>query len=141
MARIECGESVIQICKDIHISERTFYAFKRDNEEREKKYARAKEQQADYFCEEIMEIADNSLNDWVERENAKTGEKYVALNNEALERSKIRIEARKWTMGKNKRKKYGDNVDLTSKGEHVNASAADIALALSALYQGENENE
>ena len=71
-------------------------------------YARAKERQAEAFNEELLDIADDGRNDWIERENKRTGETFIALNEEAVARSKLRIEARKWLMGKMKPKKYGD---------------------------------
>ena len=73
------------------------------------RYMRAqKSRQAEYFAEELIDIADDGRNDWEERENQKTGASYIALNEEAISRSKVRIETRKWLMGKMKPKKYGD---------------------------------
>jgi hypothetical protein len=43
---------------------------------------------------------------------------------EAAERSKIRIEARKWLMGKSKSKKDGEMIDLT----HAASNAAIIIV-------------
>jgi hypothetical protein len=43
---------------------------------------------------------------------------------EAAERSKIRIEARKWLMGKSKSKKDGEKIDLT----HAASNAAIIIV-------------
>jgi hypothetical protein len=73
-------------------------------------YARAKEQQAEAFAEEIIDIADDARNDWIERENQRTGQTFIALNEEAIARSRVRIDARKWLMGKSKPKKYGDKM-------------------------------
>jgi hypothetical protein len=111
MTRIECGESVISICKDVRISERTFYAFKRDNEEREKKYARAKERQQDYYAEQIIEIADEASKDI-----AIDSEGKPYIDGFAVQRAKLMIDTRKWTMGKLALRKYGDKqaVDHTS---------------------------
>ena len=78
-----------------------------DNKEFQDQYAHAKEFQADMMAEEIIDIADDGANDWEERES-KNGNTFIALNGEHFGRSKIRIEARKWLMGKMKPKKYGD---------------------------------
>jgi hypothetical protein len=52
-------------------------------------YVRAREVQADTLIDDILEIADDSMNDWVERENARTGQTYIALNDEAIARAKL----------------------------------------------------
>lgn len=111
--RIAVGESVRQICLLENMpDDATFYRWLLKYDEFRDKYARAKEAQADRFNEELIEIADDSRNDWIERENKRTGETYIALNEEALGRAKLRVETRKWLMGKHKPKKYGDAVNL-----------------------------
>lgn len=55
------------------------------------KYTRAKEAQADYFAEEYLDIADGKGD---------------------VVRDRLRLEARKWLMGKMKPKKYGDKTIL-----------------------------
>jgi hypothetical protein len=75
----------------------------------QQQYAQAKEAQMDLMAEEIVEIADDGRNDWVQRE-AKNGGTYVALNDEAIARSRVRIETRKWLMSKFACRKYGDRI-------------------------------
>jgi len=71
-------------------------------------YARAKEAQTDAFAEEILDIADDASNDWMEfHQGDNVGWRE---NGEAIRRSQTRIEARKWLMGKMKPKKYGDKI-------------------------------
>jgi hypothetical protein len=137
--RIACGESVNQICKDPNmISRETFYAAMRPDTPEAKalsdKYARAKLIQADYFAEEIIDIADDGRNDWIERENARTGEKYIALNSEAIERSRIRIDARKWNAAKNAPKKYGDKLQQ----EHTSPDRS-MSPSPTVIYQSTEE--
>jgi len=109
--RIAIGESVRQICLLEHMpDEATFYRWLLKYDDLREKYARAKEAQADRFNEELTEIADDGRNDWVERENQRTGSTFIALNEEAIARAKLRIETRKWLMGKHKPKKYGDKI-------------------------------
>ena len=107
--RIALGESVRQICMlEDMIDEATFYRWLLKHEEMREKYACAKAAQADRFNEELIEIADDGRNDWIERENQRTGQTFIALNEEAIARAKLRVETRKWLMGKHKPKKYGD---------------------------------
>lgn len=77
-------------------------------------YARAREIQALVMVDELMEIADDSRNDWIEREN-KEGETEIAFNPEAVQRSKLRSDTRKWLMGKMAPKRFGDKVQVTGK--------------------------
>lgn len=82
-------------------------------------YARAREAQADTMAEDILEIADDGRNDWV-----KTQEGGDAYNGDHVQRSKLRVDARKWLMSKMAPKKYGDKVtqELVGKdGSQLNA--------------------
>lgn len=73
-------------------------------------YARAREQQADFLAEEILEIADDGSNDLMTVTRGDTT--YEQENKEVTNRSKLRVEARKWIASKLKPKKYGDRLDL-----------------------------
>ena len=87
-------------------------------------YAHAKEIQADAFAEELLDIVDDGRNDWIERESKKTGETYIALNEEAIARSRLRTDTRKWLMGKMKPKKYGDSNMV----KHADANGEKLGL-------------
>lgn len=116
--RIMAGEPLIQICRDPKMPcERTVYTWLEDPKREEflQRYVRARERQAERMADEIMEISDDSRNDWVEREN-KDGTTYEALNGEHVQRSKLRTENRKWLMSKLLPKKYGDRVSLEHSG-------------------------
>ncbi len=75
-------------------------------------YARAKAMQADHMAEEIIEIADDGSNDWMTREQENGGTTTV-LDHEHVQRSKLRVDARKWVMAKMAPRKYGDQVAIT----------------------------
>lgn len=77
------------------------------------RYARAREAQADALFDEMLDIADDGTNDWVERKR-DDGSTDTVLDHEHVQRSKLRIEARKWMAGKLRPKVYGDKLDLTS---------------------------
>jgi hypothetical protein len=80
------------------------------------KYARACEERSEAMAEDILSIADDGTNDWMTVEG-KNGNEYQVVNNEAMQRSRLRIETRKWLMAKTKPKKYGDKIDVTSDGK------------------------
>lgn len=71
-------------------------------------YAQAREDQADTIFEEILTIADDARNDWMERR----GEEDAGwqANGEHIQRSRLRVDARKWMAGKLRPKVYGDKI-------------------------------
>ena len=109
--RIAHGESLRSICRDMHMPETmTVYRWLLKTEKYADfcyQYARAREVQADYFMDEITDIADDGTNDWEEREG-KNGKVFVKLNPEAVQRSKLRIETRCKRAGQMAPKKYND---------------------------------
>lgn len=76
------------------------------------KYARAKEAQADFMVEEILEISDDGRNDFIESLDKDEQPMGYKLNGEHVQRSKLRVDARKWVAAKLKPKKYGDKLEL-----------------------------
>lgn len=78
----------------------------REKEDFRNQYARAKEEQADYLAEQILDIADDSSNDTV------MGEFGPMEHKEWINRSRLRVDARKWIASKLKPKKYGDKLEL-----------------------------
>jgi hypothetical protein len=86
----------------------------RNNEDFSHKYACAKEDQADFLAEEIIEIADDSSQDELHTEFG------IKENREFINRSRLRIDARKWVASKLKPKTYGDKIDHTTNGKEIN---------------------
>jgi hypothetical protein len=110
------GRSLRSVCKEDWAPEtRTIFRWLRLNDEFCRQYARAKEESADSLADEIIEIADDGTNDFVERQT-RNGT-YVALNPEAAARSRLRVDARKWIASKLKPKKYGEKIEHEHKGE------------------------
>ena len=83
-------------------------------------YARAKEAQADYLADEMIDIADDARNDYMERFDADGKSTGFILDKEHVARSRLRIETRKWLMGKLKPKKYGEKMDVNHGGQADN---------------------
>lgn len=109
--RIALGESVRSICDDDDMpSMSTVFKWLRDNEAFSQQYARAREVQADALFDDILDIADDGRNDWIEKRNADGENIGWMENGEALRRSQIRIDARKWMAGKLRPKKYGEKI-------------------------------
>lgn len=120
--RLAGGESLRAICApDDMPAESTVRLWNTDNVDGfAARYARAREGQADFLAEEIIEISDNATNDWMERQSE--AEKGAGVNNgwvlngEHVQRSRLRVDARKWFASKVAPKKYGDKLDVDHTG-------------------------
>jgi transposase-like protein len=120
------GQSVRSICakKDM-ISMQTFFRWLRENEKFREQYARACEERSYMHAEEIIEIADDATNDYMEQHDESDELTGYKLNGENIQRSRLRIDTRKWLMSKLNPKVYGDKLDMTTNGN-------DIGVTLSA---------
>jgi hypothetical protein len=83
-------------------------------------YARAREMQAEAMADEILEISDDGRNDWMEIQGKEGDTVGWRVNGEAVQRSKLRVDSRKWLMSKMLPKKYGETKDAGSDGGDVN---------------------
>ena len=90
----------------------TVTKWRQAHDEFEAMYARAKALQADHMAEEIIEIADDGSNDWMDRE-IENGGVVTVVDHEHIQRSKLRVDARKWLMAKMAPRRYGDHVAVT----------------------------
>jgi hypothetical protein len=111
--RLAGGESLRSICSDEGMPDKStvFRALADDTAFRDQ-YARAREAQADAIFDEILDIADDGSNDWMERHDDQGGNIGWKENGEAIGRSRLRIDARKWMAGKLRPKVYGEKLDL-----------------------------
>lgn len=102
--RLADGESLRRIClSDDMPDKRTVFRWLDSNLEFRHQYARAREQQADALFDECLDIADEIVNDTFIDGNGNE-----RTDNEAIQRSKLRIDTRKWIAGKLRPKVYGD---------------------------------
>jgi len=110
------GISLRTVClADDMPDKQTVFSWMRKYPEFLDQYARAKEESADAMAEDVLAIADESENDWIDKQFGKTTVRVI--DNEAVQRSKLRVDTRKWLMSKMKPKKYGEKLDLTSDGK------------------------
>lgn len=132
--RIADGESLRAICDDEGMpSKSTVCKWLNEQEGFSDQYRRAREAQADAIFDDILTIADDGRNDWMEKRNADGESIGWTENGEALRRSHLRIEARKWMAGKLKPKKYGDKLDLNLSGSLETASEEQIDARITQL--------
>lgn len=101
------GQSMRTICKDDSIPNiSTLFRWIRTNEGFCTQYTRAKQESADALTDEMLDICDDGTNDWMD-ENDEDNPGWQ-FNGEHLQRSRLRVETRKWLAAKLKPKKYGD---------------------------------
>jgi len=108
--RLAEGETLRSVCRDKAMPDKAtilrWLADKKKADFREQ-YVYAREMQADALFDEALEIADDASGDWIA--DAK-GNK--VLDHENIQRSRLRVDTRKWAAGKMAPKKYGDKLDL-----------------------------
>ena len=78
-------------------------------------YARGVELRAMRWAEEALEIADDGSNDWIKRQS-EGGEIHVICDHEHIQRSRLRVDTRKWLLSKVLPKVYGDKLQHTGDG-------------------------
>lgn len=132
--RLADGDSLRTICDEEDFPARsTVFKWLSQNKAFSDQYARARKEQADALFDEILSIADDGRNDWMERHNNDGEAIGWRENGEALRRSQLRVDARKWMAGKLRPKKYSDKLDLNVSGslqttpeEQLNARIAEL---------------
>ncbi|WP_133556775.1 terminase small subunit-like protein [Pedobacter duraquae] len=102
---IENGIAVRKVCP-AYMSLEKFYQLIAESPEKTKRYACACEARAETIFEDIIEIADTSNAD-VFIINGK-----MVVDGEAIQRSKLKIDARKWMLARLAPKKYGDKIEV-----------------------------
>ena len=103
-----------QLCKENeHWPERrNIYHWLKKHEEFQLQYAQAKKCQVETFIDEILEIADDTSNDTIVKIDHDGNEKEVC-NSEWINRSRLKVDTRKWLCSKLVPKLYGNMSDAT----------------------------
>lgn len=118
------GQSMRKVCeRDDMPVKSTVFRWLREKPEFKDQYEISKAEAADHFAEEIVEISDDSRNDYLialaeeisEKPASEWTEddiKVLAIKHspENVQRARLRVDARKWIASKLKPKKYGDKV-------------------------------
>lgn len=134
--RIAAGESLRTICLDADMPDKTTVLRWLGDDEREgfrTQYARARDLQADFYAESIVEIADEEVT-MIRRskhthgaqpeDDDESNDVEVVFDPTAVARNRLRVDARKWYASKLAPKKYGDKMALTDgDGKPLQASA------------------
>jgi hypothetical protein len=135
LGKIMGGASMRQACRDLGIDRVLVYADLKADETFANQYARAAEVRADDIFDEIFDIADDGLNDWIERKGDDGNTKGWLENGEAINRSKVRIDTRKWALARMNPRKYGDKVQIGGADDLPPVTINAAALSTAALRE------
>lgn len=123
-SEIEKGRALRNVLKDDGMpSTSTFYEWLDNDDVKSKQYARATSVRADIIFDDILSIADENTNDTYINDNG-----IEVVNNDVIQRSRLRIDSRKWVLSKLNPKKYGDKTDITSGGEKISSNDIKIEI-------------
>jgi len=123
------GKSMRAVCLPDKMPDKaTVFRWIRTKEGFRDQYARAKEESADALTDEMLDIADDSDLDYT-----KTDDDGVKLNSENIQRSRLRIDTRKWLASKLKPKKFGDKQYIETKDTTEEVSDDDLNDRIQAL--------
>jgi len=95
----------------------------------------------DVMADELLEIADDSSNDYMTKVN-KDGTKCEAVNPENIQRSRLRTDVRKWYLSKLAPKRYGERIqtDLTnSDGSLKNVNIDEVSAKVQHILNNARE--
>lgn len=115
--RIANGELLLRICKNDDMPHQsTVYRWLLKYKEFSDAMREAREAQAWMWAEECLDIADENDNDLAIDDDGKT-----IVNWEHINRSKLRIDTRKWAVGKIAERIFGDKVEVEA-GKNMQAA-------------------
>ncbi len=104
--RLAEGETLRAICRDKAMPGKTTvlrWLGDEKNADFRTQYAHARDMQADALFDEALEIADDASGDWMEDKDGKK-----SLDHEHIQRSRLRVDTRKWAAGKLARRTQRD---------------------------------
>ena len=111
--RISGGASVKTICASEGMpSMQTVFKWLREQSSFAENYTRATAERADAVFEEMFAIADDGSNDTYIDDEGK-----VRVDTDIVNRSRLRIDTRKWALARMAPKKYGDKIETVHSGE------------------------
>jgi hypothetical protein len=117
---IAVGDSLRKICEaDDMPSTVTVWTWLNKHEEFLKQYVRAREEAKWSMFDMMQDIAQDGTNDWMQDQYMKGKTPGWAVNGEAVQRSKLRIDTIKWQLSKLAPKEYADKIDVVTNGKDL----------------------
>jgi hypothetical protein len=110
--RLAEGETLVDICKSLHMPvDRTVRQWVLSDSGFAQAYAHARDVGFDKLASECLEIADDSTNDYMDKQ-LDNGKVIRVLDAEHVQRSKLRIETRLKLLAKWDPKRYGEKTTM-----------------------------
>lgn len=109
----ENGMSAVKAMKG-KMSCSTFYDLLSNDVEKSNKYTRATELRTERMAEETLEISDSVEDDIITLPDGRE-----VVNNNVIQRDRLRVDTRKWLLSKMNPKKYGDKIEVDTNQKHV----------------------
>ena len=124
------GQSVRQVCKLDDMPDKSqIFVWLSKYPEFQDQYAKAKRAGVESLAEELIDIADDGTNDYMEYTD-KEGQTAYKVNGEAVARSRLRIDTRKWVLSKLIPKKYGEDKEENNTVSEIADALKEIAGSL-----------
>ena len=113
IGRMKTGEPLNQICRDPKMPKKTtiYRWIAKDIEDFSNRYKKAFEFRASLMAYELLEIADDGSNDYMESLDQDGEVMGYRQNGEAVNRSRLRVDTRKWLLSRMLPKEFGDKPD------------------------------
>jgi hypothetical protein len=140
---IAAGASLTKACQKLGIPWKTVWNWRTRHPDFRAAYDRAVEERAHAQAEEVLDIADDDTRDVIERKG-KDGAAHLVQNTVRVQRDRLRIQARQWSMGKALPERYGDlktipqerhPLDLMTEEERLAATIELVAKVKARLDQ------
>jgi hypothetical protein len=122
--KIANGESLRKICKNDKMPNLTsVWKWLNNDEELSKQYARAREEQAEYYADEITEICDAVI----------PVDAFGKIDAGAVNQARLKIDSRKWIASKLKPKRFGDYTKIQAEVKDTSSTSSWLGEILSEI--------
>ena len=121
---LSSGLTLRHACRLLDLKESTVRTWVMDRPDFAAQYARARELGYQAMADELIDISDDNSRDW--KTIGRQGAEYDVPDREVVDRSKLKVDTRKWLLSKALPKLYGDKLDVKhdASGDFVKMWAA-----------------
>ena len=126
IGRMAEGETLRQVCRDPAMPSRgTVYRWLAENAHFRDQYRHARELLVEHWADEMVDISDDGTTDFVTKVG-RNGTEYEAVDQEHIQRSRLRVDTRKWLMSKLNPGEYGDKIEHEVSGTVTHTHTAQL---------------
>lgn len=126
--RIACGETLTAICKEPGMpGYETVWRWRQKDSAFDQLYMRARVAQMERWADEIVEISDDTSSDVITKTTPQ-GREYDAFDTDHINRSRLRVDTRKFLMAKIAPHLYGERVEVEHTGTVEHDHSHEVSL-------------